>query len=305
MDLVPFRPDDVVDTAALRGRGLTSHDIEALCRSGRLHRLARGWFATREPNGEVDRHLLTLRALLRHFEGRAAASHHSMLLASGIPVWRADLSVVHLTRTADRGSRTRAGYRLHPRISALPVIETSRGPGVPPAVALVQAGILNGPVDALIGADAALHLGLTDRRRLDEALDLFEGRTGIAPVRAALAHADGRHESPGETRLAAVLRDLGIPATPQVWVDTRLGPKRVDFLLDEHPVVLEFDGAVKYRARVDGGEKASLFEEKVREDAIRDERHEVVRVIWRQLSVPAGIHRRIEDAVVRSRRRAA
>ena len=80
MDLVPYCPDDVVDAAGLHGRGLTSHDIERLCGSGRLHRLVWGWFATREPADAVDRHLLSLRALLRHFDGRAASSHHSRLL---------------------------------------------------------------------------------------------------------------------------------------------------------------------------------------------------------------------------------
>jgi len=304
MDLVPYCPGDVIDAATLRERGLTSHDVEALCGAGRLHRLARGWFATREPTGEVDRHLPTLRALLHHFEGRAAASHHSRLLASGIPVWRADLSVVHLTRTADRGAGSRAGYRLHPLLGGLTVSDTGRGPAVPLTAAVVQTGIVNGPMDALIAADAALHLGLADRSALDDALRLFEGRTGIAPVRAALAHADGRHESPGETRLAGVLRDLGIAATPQVRVDTRLGPKRVDFRLHDHPVVLEFDGAVKYRPRADLGTDP-LFEEKLREDAIRDEQHEVVRVVWRHLSDPGGIHRRVDDAVARTRRRAA
>lgn len=121
-------------------------------------------------------------------------------------------------------------------------------------------------------------------------------------------------ESPGETRLAGVLRDLGLPATPQVWIRTRLGRKRVDALLDDHPVVLEFDGAVKYRAPTGIGEPTGqrtgpadnpLFDERVREDAIRDEHYEVVRVVWRQLADPGGIHRRILDAVARCTRRAA
>ncbi|KRB48042.1 hypothetical protein [Terrabacter sp. Root181] len=281
-DLVPDCDDDVVDAARLHEVGLTSHDIERLCRDGRLHRLVRRWFATRDPVDAVDRHLLGLRALLRHFEGRVAASHHSRLLAVGIPVWRADLSVVHVTRVRDRGSRSRQGYRVHPALPGPRVRETTSGPVLPIAVAVVQ--------------------------------------TGIAPVRAALAHADGRHESPGETRLAAVLRGLEIRATPQVLIRTRQGPKRVDALLDDHPVVLEFDGAVKYRpaegaaaaARAAEGDGRAglpadnpLFAEKVREDAIRDEDYEVVRVVWSQLGDPGGIRRRIESAARRAARRAA
>jgi hypothetical protein len=319
-DLVPHCDDHVVDAARLHELGLTSHDIERLCRDGRLHRLVRGWFATREPVDTVDRHLLSLRALLRHFEGRVAASHHSRLLAVGIPVWRADLSVVHLTRVRDRGSRSRQGYRVHPALRGPRVRETTSGPVLPIAVAVVQTGILNGPMDALIAADAALHAELVTAQGIEQALRVFAGRTGIAPVRAALAHADGRHESPGETRLAAVLRGLEIRATPQVWIRTRQGPKRVDALLDDHPVVLEFDGAVKYRPAAGGAGAARaaegdgrtglpadnpLFAEKIREDAIRDEDYEVVRVVWSQLGDPGGIRRRIESAARRAARRAA
>jgi hypothetical protein len=314
MDLVPYCPDDVVDAATLHARGLSSHDIDRLCRSGRLHRLARGWFVTCKPKDAVDRHLLNVRALLRHFDGRVASSHHSRLLAVGIPVWRADLSVVHLTRLADRGSRTRDGYRVHPAIAGLPVRETPLGLGVSLTGAIVQTGILNGPMDALIAADAALYGGLVTMEGIEKSLQLFTGRTGVAPVRAALAHADGRHESAGETRLAAVLRDLGISATPQVWIQTRQGRKRVDALLDDHPVVLEFDGAVKYLspreryvgpARVEVPVENPLFVEKIREDAIRDEEYEVVRVVWGHLGDPGGIHRRIDAAVARAARRAS
>lgn len=310
MDPVPYCPDDVVNSASLLERGLTSHDIARLCRAGTLHPLVRGWFATRPLRDQVDRHLLSARALTRHFDGRAVPSHHSRLLALGLPVWRADLAVVHLTRVHDRGSRKREGFTVHPAIDGLDVVRSTRAEGVPAAVAIVQTGILNGPMDALIAADGALHLGLVDESDIVAALVLFAGRTGVAPVRAALAHADGRHESPGETRLAAVLRDLGVRTTPQVWIPTRQGAKRVDALLDEHPVVLEFDGAVKYRSpagsrRPDDPAGNPLFEEKEREDAIRDEHFEVVRVVWRQLGDPGGIHRRILDAIARCTRRAA
>jgi hypothetical protein len=100
-------------------RGLTSHDIARLCRAGTLHQLVRGWFATRPPHDRVDRHLLTSRAPTQHFDGRAVPSHHSRLLALGLPVWRADLSVVHLTRVQDRGSRRRAGFTVKEREDAI------------------------------------------------------------------------------------------------------------------------------------------------------------------------------------------
>ncbi len=302
---LPFAHDDVVDAATLVASGLHSHDVERLCRAGQLHRLLRGWFSTRPADGREDRHDLMMRALVRHFDGRAAVSHHSRLVTLRLPTWRADLGVGHLVRVGDRGCRTRRGYRVHPAVADLDLVETDHGPAVSAAAAIIQTGLLNGFMDTLIAADAALLRKLTTRGELASAAELFTGHRGIGPVRAALRHADPRHESPGETRTAHALRSLGLSSTPQVWIETALGRKRVDALLDDDPVVVEFDGRVKYVSptKGDGPGGDPLFEEKRREDAIRDEVYEFVRVTWRQLDDVAAIGRRIAAARLRASRR--
>ena len=87
---------------------------------------------------------------------------------------------------------------------------------------------------------------------------------------------------------------LGIAATPQVRIPG--SNAIVDFLLDDAPVVIEFDGRVKYGRGADEldpfGRRRSgqevLWQEKRREDRLRELGYEVVRVVWSELDSPAG-----------------
>ena len=79
-----------------------------------------------------------------------------------------------------------------------------------------------------------------------ECLCLFRGHTGIGPVRAALPWVDGRHESPGETRTAHLLRLLGLRARAAGGARRRGALYRPDFRVRGTRVLVEFDGAVKY-----------------------------------------------------------
>ncbi|NUS01547.1 MAG: hypothetical protein HOV97_03175 [Nonomuraea sp.] len=116
----------------------------------------------------------------------------------------------------------------------------------------------------------------------------------MATVRAALRHADGRHESPGETRTAYVLRCLGLDLDPQVEVVAEGRRYRADFRVRGTRVLVEFDGAVKYVDR------AALFEEKQREDALRRAGWIIVRVVWSDLSDPARLRRRLANALAQA-----
>jgi very-short-patch-repair endonuclease len=162
---------------------------------------------------------------------------------------------------------------------------------VPPAWAVVQTGLVHGPESALVAADAALSRGLVGTEQLARAVDGLAGHPGMAPVRAALQHADARHESLGETRTAYVLRCLGFDLEPQVELVAEGRRYRADFRVRGSRVLVEFDGAVKYTDR------AALFEEKQREDALRRAGWVVVRVVWSDLAQPARLHRRLWEAL--------
>ena len=136
-------------------------------------------------------------------------------------------------------------------------------------------------LEALVTADAALRRGLHREQLLDVLADMprWPGTVAAAKV---VKYADGRSESAAEsvTRARFVLLDLPLPEL-QVWVEAD-GGRRVDFLWEEVQLVGEVDGRVKYQG--DDGEQV-LWEEKLRRDAIEDEKA-VIRWNWRQAHAP-------------------
>lgn len=92
------------------------------------------------------------------------------------------------------------------------------------------------------------------------------------------------------------MEDLGLAVRSQVWLDTSVGPTRVDFLV-ANVVVVEFDGAVKYEG---AGGRDALVREKRRESALTDLGYEVVRVTWADLADPTALVKRIHAARLRA-----
>ena len=83
--------------------------------------------------------------------------------------------------------RRRDGLVLHRRPAAGSAGHLTRGGQVSPALAIVQTGIICGPMDALIAADAALHRGLVTPAELDEALTIVKGAPRT-PLLLSLIH---------------------------------------------------------------------------------------------------------------------
>jgi hypothetical protein len=297
----------IVSRADLGAAGLRPRDIARLRGVGSLTALARGWYAVGPISREDERHVLTVRAMLRSHEGRAVAGHHSALLMLGLPTLDADLQVVRLNRRTPGPTNTTPRVRLGRAVpERLQGSET-----VAPGLAVVQHGISVGPLSALVAADGALHLGMARRADLDAALDAVRQHPHTAGIEEMLRYADGRHESPGETRLGHALRLLGIRATPQVRLTAGRLTAVVDFLVEDAPVVIEFDGRVKYGRAADevdpfGRRRPAaevLWEEKRREDWVRELGYEMVRVVHSDLDEPRSLDVRIRRAVSRAHAR--
>ena len=255
-------------------------------------------------------HRLTTLALLRSFEGRVCASHQSALVLHGIALWRSDLSTVHVARATDDHTRHRTGAIIHPSCGVDPVT-TSGHLTVPVAVAVVQVGLrpMLGraafPLESLIAADNALHSQAITRAELDEAVSRHAGHPGIRAVREQLVHADGRHESVGETRLGVVLRLLGYDSEPQVRRIVGTSTYRVDRRIRGTRVVVEFDGMSKYLPPEPSEDdfaraRAALEAEKTRQDHLVDTGDDVVRVRWWQLDDLPALRARVDAAIARS-----
>jgi hypothetical protein len=116
----------------------------------------------------------------------------------------------------------------------------------------------------------------------------FDRRPGSRRARAAVALADGRSGSEGES-LSRVLfhrHDVPMPE-PQYKVYDRDGVLVgiTDFYWEDYCHVGEFDGKEKYSKYARAGETPgdSVFREKRREDAVRSQQLGMTRWTWRDL----------------------
>jgi very-short-patch-repair endonuclease len=128
--------------------------------------------------------------------------------------------------------------------------------------------------DGLMATDAALREQLIDRAGIATALDQAVGWPGVKQARRILALATPKAGSPLESLTRLKLLRSGFPE-PELQYG--IGGYEVDFCWPEHRLVLEADGRLKYAGDV-------LWEEKVRELAIRRCGWQVERVIWQDVS---------------------
>lgn len=176
----------------------------------------------------------------------------------------------------------------------------------PDALALVGAvGAPAGRPDAIRDDDVQPARG-RPRPPLDpaELATVLAGATGWpgAPgARRVIAVADGRSESVGESRSRIALRAAGLPDPVLQWrVVARDGTSmRTDFAWPQQRTVGEFDGRVKYGRLLRSGQDPGqiVFDEKRREDRLRELGLSVVRWTWADLDafdeIAAGIRARL------------
>src|SRR5690606_41595645 len=103
-------------------------------------------------------------------------------------------------------------------------------------------------------------------------------RPGVGLLAAALPRLDARTASPGESLARLGMWTLGYDAEPQVKIKLPDGSfARVDFLLREYGIVVEFDGRVKYEGDGLRSGAQALMDEKARAEQIHLMGHLTVR----------------------------
>jgi hypothetical protein len=287
-----------------RGVLVAADDLELARQRGRLHRL----------------HCIAV--LLTLDRPRASISHGSAARLWGLPVPRTAEELIRVTdperwRRGNGFLMSRAPLGSDEIWRAGPIRLTSA------ARTLVDCAREWSLEDAVIAMDAGVLAERTTPADLRRAAAAVQGWRGASRAIRAAALADGRAESPLETRGRLRMLGAGLPA-PELQVEIKDGGRLVgvvDAWFDDAAVAVEFDGQVKYTDPWRGrSPERVLWDEKRREDELRALGIRIVRVAdadlghrWARvekrltelLRVPGPAVRRFTTALrVRGRRRA-
>lgn len=221
--------------------------------------------------------------------GTAAALHG----LQGVP--RTGLVDLVVDRHVDRGGR-----RLNLVQSALGAHHVVDLQGIPATSAVRTLADLVprlGRLEALAVLDSALHLGLVDAAGLRAAAALAAGHRGCTGALDLWSLADGRAESPLESRARLLCLDAGlVPVALQLVVRDAEGcfVARSDLAFERRdpsqpPLLLEADGAGPHST------PDALYRDRWRANALAALGHPVVRVTWADTCRPGTV-----PAVVRA-----
>ncbi len=281
------------------GCGYSDEAIATKVRGKEWTRLRRGAYAltayvrTLEP-AQVN--VLTFRAVSARLDGDVVAAGSTALAALGVPVWGVPLNEVHVHRDPGKTSRTEAGVVHHlGELRSDQVMEVDGMLIAAPARSVVDAA-RTVPFEAgVVLADGARRLFLPT---IDGVMDVLERQrdwAGSIVASRVIKFSDGRAATVGESRGRVMIARLGLPAPELQRRIVGSGGELIaitDYYFDGLDTAGEFDGRQKYGRElyeksnrhdedVDLGDV--VWREKRREDAVRDEGNEMVRVVWSEL----------------------
>jgi len=253
-------------------------------------------------------HLLQIDAELPFASENAVVSHLSAACEHGIDLLREPGKCVQVTNPVGvSGHRRRL---LHTHRAAIDDDEWARIRGhrvTSVARTVIDVARTRSFEEGVVVADSALHQGLVTREELMTAVNRAPRRAGMRLASRVVRFADAGAESVGESRSRVLMSYERIPV-PQVQFRITVGDGASvavsDFGWKEFGTVGEFDGAEKYGRLLVPGERAGdkVFQEKRREDLIRDTGLQVVRWTWDDLDQPKNLADRIRRALDRGLR---
>jgi hypothetical protein len=299
--------DQIQMTRTLLDQGYDYDDLRRLERRGELFRVRRGAYARDDKPDQLveERHLRLVLGTAPQLREGAVFSHGSAAVLHRLPVWPVAASRVHVTRNRRGGGIKRSVVQVHGTpLRSLDITSIDNKPVTSLRRTVLDLARTVPMTQAVAAGDRALALGLA-RRDLDAGL-LSMGRwPGVRAARRAVEFLDVQSESVGESVSRVRLVEEGLPR-PELQREL-FGPNgqliaRVDFFWEEHKTVGEFDGKIKYGRLLKSGQRIEnvIFEEKVREDAVRDLGLQVVRWIWSDLYRAGVLRERVLRAFARA-----
>lgn len=291
---------DVHRASQLVAEGADYQGLAVRVRAGGLYRVRHGAYSTTLPRDAVERHRGLVDGTWPLFGGGSVLSHASAGIEYGLPVPEPDLLRVQLTRPS--GGHGRVGPCVHVHYAPLSEAEIVEINGRPvtslerTAADLSRCAFYDRSVSVL---DAALYLGAS-ADEIRRVLGSQRRWHGVPVARRALAFADGRAESVGESISRVQIVQSGLPMPElQYAVFSASGRwlARSDFAWPAFRVIGEFDGRVKYRGPAESVADV-VMAEKAREQAIQGAGWTVVRWGWRDLQGQGDFVARLRRALI-------
>jgi hypothetical protein len=286
---------DLTSRAQLLAAGFSADELRGLLREGRLTPVRRGSYVHGGlPEDVLARHVLQIRAAVGELASDAVVSHVSAAVLHGLRIWGVRLDRVHVTRRRRTGGR--CGVLVHVHSAALDPAEIVMIGGLPVtslARTVADLGRMLPFEQAVVFGDSAMFHKLPGRVEKGDVLAVLDHeprRPGTKAARRALDFSSALSESVGESRSRVAIAAAGLPPPVLQWevhaAATGAFVGRVDMGWPKQRTVGEFDGLVKYGRTLRPGQDIAevLVEEKLREDALRDEDLGVVRWIWKDLT---------------------
>jgi hypothetical protein len=302
-------PDTDIASAGLLRRadalldGFSDAEIARMVRRRELTRLQRGTYAKAPAALPAD-----AAARVAGLRSAALVSHASAAALHGLPLWGVALDRVHVLRRPPANGSGSARVHLH--VARVPEDHVCVVEGIATTDltrTVVDVARTESFEAAVVVADRALASRGTSVTEVDECLRRMGSVPGTRRAARVLRFANGLSESVGESRSRVLIHRLRLPP-PDLQVRV-LRPDgslvgRCDFGWHGHRTLGEFDGKVKYGRLVGPGRDPGdvVFEEKRREDELRDGRWQVARWTWAELSQPRVVELRLRRAFERGGR---
>ena len=299
--------------AQLLDSGFSDRELRTGVRAGHLRRLRHGVYVLAAQHALLtpeQQHVVLVRSVADKLGPAVAISHQSAAAVHGLAMFGVDLSAVHVTRLDGSAGRTEHGLVHHVGLVLPDDVEEIDGIRVMKASrATVETSTLGSVESAIVLMDSALHREAATPEELAEVVHRMSGWQGARRARYALSLADGRAESPGESRSRYLFRRENLPV-PDLQVPVLDDAGRVigysDFGWIEYRHLGEFDGKVKYGG-ITGDPRSPqqiVLAEKKREDSMRSRLLGMSRWTWDEIDARRGRQtaQRVRSEMEQSRR---
>lgn len=307
---IPRQPNGLILVRSLRDVNVDDRQLRGARARGDLHRIRRGAYADANlmsSAGDDERYDLRIAAVLGTRHSPVVASHYSAARVWGFPIANPWPWEVHVTVDPESAKRTKNGVVVHrypltdEEIVELDgVLVTSR------LRTLIDLCRIAAFRDAVVALDNALASDVVPliKKDLVAALDAQGTVRGAVRAGRAIDFATPLAASPGESFSRVLMHELGFPA-PELQHEFRIatgGRRFADFWWEYLRLIGEFDGQGKYfdPLYTHGRTPQQVFwNEKQRENELREQNTGLVRWDWALLRNPAAFIRRLESAGLR------